>query len=305
MSPACAAHPQAEAAFRCDGCGALLCAACIEEGHRLLFCRRCGERALPLADGAATTAPARRREELRARAAAYRYSHGLLYPFRGYGAFVYWGYVALLTAFSLVAALLPFGCLIVALPELLTGFLVPGLLFAIVRTTAEGADELPDWPEVDPWEIVRSVLRFAVLAVISLAPLALATTALGCAPEIGESLPARCLPVLLAGFAVTVALWIPAFGATAVFDSLWLSFRVDLHWAALRVDASEFLAVVGLTAGILVGSSLAGMLLSTVLPGLGLLAGNALSVYGLFVGAHMAGVYFRRHFPALERVYLG
>ena len=38
------------ATHRCDGCERLLCAECIEVGHRLLTCRHCGELAVPLAD---------------------------------------------------------------------------------------------------------------------------------------------------------------------------------------------------------------------------------------------------------------
>jgi DNA-directed RNA polymerase subunit RPC12/RpoP len=44
----CATHPAAAAVYRCDGCGRLLCPDCVQEGHRLLFCRHCRERALPL-----------------------------------------------------------------------------------------------------------------------------------------------------------------------------------------------------------------------------------------------------------------
>jgi len=47
--PTCATHAQSRALYQCDGCGKLLCDACIEESHRLLLCRLCGERALPLA----------------------------------------------------------------------------------------------------------------------------------------------------------------------------------------------------------------------------------------------------------------
>ena len=63
----CATHPTRAATFYCDGCGRRLCDECIESGHRLLFCRHCRERALPLAaDGAAT--PAERGGDLATRA---------------------------------------------------------------------------------------------------------------------------------------------------------------------------------------------------------------------------------------------
>lgn len=44
----CATHPKKRASFVCDGCGELLCWDCVEEGAHLMFCRLCGERALPL-----------------------------------------------------------------------------------------------------------------------------------------------------------------------------------------------------------------------------------------------------------------
>ena len=49
MDTECAAHPERAAVYECDGCGKLLCEECIEEGHRLLCCRHCGERALQTA----------------------------------------------------------------------------------------------------------------------------------------------------------------------------------------------------------------------------------------------------------------
>lgn len=44
----CSTHPQERALFVCDGCGERLCWDCIKEGAHLIFCRLCGERAIPL-----------------------------------------------------------------------------------------------------------------------------------------------------------------------------------------------------------------------------------------------------------------
>ena len=44
MNDTCAAHPERAAVYECDGCKKLLCEECMEEGHRLLFCRHCALR---------------------------------------------------------------------------------------------------------------------------------------------------------------------------------------------------------------------------------------------------------------------
>src|SRR3972149_4017283 len=87
----CGNHVSNEAAFRCDGCGRLLCAECVTEGHRLLFCKLCGERALPLEAEAPATVPERQRAAKIE--APYSLADALRYPFRGLGLYVYLGYI--------------------------------------------------------------------------------------------------------------------------------------------------------------------------------------------------------------------
>src|SRR4051812_18907777 len=84
-APPCATHAAAPAQFRCDGCGKLLCGECVAESHRLLLCRLCGERALPLAGTAPATVPERRQRDAVAAHAGYTLGDALLYPVRGGG----------------------------------------------------------------------------------------------------------------------------------------------------------------------------------------------------------------------------
>lgn len=307
----CATHPDRSAGFRCDGCGALLCPECVDEGHRLLFCRRCGERALPLVTDEPATTTGRRRESELATAAAYSYPEALGYPLRGYGAYAYWAYIGLQALGVLVAAMPVVGGLL-TLPMLLflfvVGFVLPAFLFAIARSTARGENELPDWPDFDPWRMIKALLRFLLVAAVSLVPMAAMLRGFRCElAELvtGQADPLGCGLALIFGYFLGVALWLPAFGAVAIFRSTWLAYRLDLHFQAARADYGEYFLAVGLTGGLLAVSGVAPFVLSSLLLPriLVSLVANAIGVYALFVGAHLAGVYFRRHSAAVQAIY--
>lgn len=297
----CARHP-AIATHRCEGCEQPLCDDCVRVGHRLLFCRLCGERALPLAPGGAASTTERRR----AAAADYRIADALGYPFRGFGAYVFWGFVVLWLVPTFAVALFGLFGILAYVVHVLLVLSLPIFLFAIASSTARGEDELPDWPAFDPWEAFASLLLFVMVAVISLVPLAILARVAGCGPiELlaGEASIGLCLLVLAVGSALAVLVWVISFGATATYHSGWLSFRVDLHAAAVGVAPREYLAIAGLVAALMAGGQLLAAVLS-FMPTLGQVAGLVVQAYSLFVGAHLAGVYFRRHRPALDAIYL-
>jgi hypothetical protein len=114
-----------------------------------------------------------------------------------------------------------------------------------------------------------------------------------------------CALALVFGYFFGVCIWLPAFGAVAIFGSVWLVFRLDLHFKAARADYKEFFTAVGLTGGLLALSGVAPFVLGHLhVPELLVnLAINALLVYSIFVGAHLAGVYFRRHSEAMQAIY--
>lgn len=307
----CSTHPDRPAELRCDGCGALLCADCVEEGHRLLFCRLCGERALPLGAEEPATVAQRCQAVQLARAASYRYRDALGYPLRGYGAYAYWAYVGL-QALGLVAGALPIigGLLSLAvlLFLLLVGLLLPSFLFAITRSTAQGENELPDWPMFDFFRLLKQAFVFVLVAAISLIPMAAMLKGFRCELldiATGQADGLGCVLALVFGYFFGVCLWLPAFGAVGIFGSVWPAFRLDLHFKAARADYGEFFLAVGLTGGLLALSGAAPFVLAALpLPGFVVsLVSNALGVYALFVGAHLAGVYFRRHSAAVQGIY--
>lgn len=308
----CAAHPQAAAAYRCDGCGQLLCHECVQTGHRLLFCRLCGERALPLAGTAApaTTAAGtitgRRRERIVRSAAAYSLGDAMAYPLRGDSRGVFLVFVAVLLGLGLVR-MLPFSSMAALLLSLVVWLLVPRFLFTIANRTAQGDDELPTWPDFDLWELVRTALLFGVTSLLSLLPAILLVRlggfTLGGLLTGGDSL-VRFLMVLAVGLLLSMALWVPAFGAVALYDTFLAALRLDLHVRALLVSPAEVAATTGMLAALLVVGTFLRLLLAGV-PLLGGVLATAVLVYTLFTGAHLVGVYFRRHWDALEAVYLG
>src|SRR5215203_7528349 len=147
MAQACAQHPGVDAAFRCEGCEKLLCQDCIKKGHALLFCSACGERAMPLEAGQ----PATVREVTRRQAISkpYSFQEALFYPFRGVGLYMF---LATLVSLGFVSFLLQYsgGCYSIVLAVGLWSLMI-GLQFKIVRSTAEGENQLPDWPEYMDW----------------------------------------------------------------------------------------------------------------------------------------------------------
>ena len=280
-APACRVHPASPAAFLCDGCGAPLCPACVEEGHRLIFCRLCGERALPLA-------------------AALRY------PFHGLGLYLTVTYVALMTALDLVASASRLLGLVTLMPRIVVMLLLPAMLFAIVRTTAAGDIELPDWPEfVHPVERLREWFWGLGIAAGALLPLAALLSLSRCSTLgllTGEA-GIGCVLLLVAGMAAGAPLALFGLGAVGTYESGWLSWRIDLHLRALAETGAEGLRTVALVTAV----GLAGELLAWLLRGLpllGALLSHALGAYALFTGPHLVGLLFRRRRAALAAIYV-
>jgi hypothetical protein len=303
-SGGCATHPLRAAAFYCDGCGKRLCDGCIETGHRLLFCRHCGERALPLAaNGAATSQAHARQQRIRA---PYPWRDALSYPVRGKGGALFWVVVAL-AAIRLWPGVTPIDGIVTAVVGLLLGclvlFLWPALLFSVARTSAEGRVTLPNWPDfLDPAR-VREIVAFLAATALVVLPAVAFGLLLGCAPYApGDLMDAlRCAAAVALGCVIGVPLLVPAFGAAAVYQDGWLIPRLDLHVRALRATGEDGRVACGLVLAALLSGQLAGLLLGGgFLPRL---LDAAVSAYASLLAAHLSGVLFRRNERALAEVY--
>ena len=296
----CGVHADRLAVFRCEGCNRLLCDECVREGHRLIFCEHCGERALALAAGDSSNVQERQRETKRER--PYSFREALAYSFRGSGRLMIPAFVLLMTLAAVVPMLGPAAAFFARI-------LLPGLLFEIVRTTAEGGIELPEWPDYsEPVERFREVIWLLLVGATALLPTIVLFLLAGCDLKslflagAAESAP-PCWGPRIAGLVLGAILGVLALGATGTHSSGWLALRVDLHLRALFTTAARDAALVaGLLAAILLASTVAKQIFAPV-PILGTAVAAALSGYSLFTGAHLAGLVFRRHARVLEPIY--
>ncbi len=301
MAPSvCATHPGVPARFQCEGCGKLLCPDCVEQGHRLLFCRLCRERALPLAERGPASTQALRREAAQSR--RYGFADALGYCFRGKGAWLFWVYLGLLAAFQL-SYLMPGIGLLAWSFGFLVFLLMPALVFAIVRQTTRGDNELPDWPDFS--ETWPNLGRFVAVVLVVAAPVALAFFVARCdgADLLGPGGGGRCVLALLLGLLCGVSLGVLALGAAAHYETAWAALRVDLHLRALAACGGDAWKTIALVTGIGAAGQAASFLLSS-LPLAGGILESAASTYGLFTGAHLVGLLYRWHEAGLDEIYL-
>lgn len=297
MAEACAQHPGVNAAFRCDGCGRLLCNDCIKKGHALLFCALCGERALPLGEGQpATVKEVARRQAI---SKPYSFQQALSYPFRGVGLYMF---LAALVSLAFVSVLLEYsgGCYSIILAVGLWSLMV-GLQFKIVRSTAEGDDDLPDWPEYMDWgERLGDILVYLVIAILQFAPAGIFVLLnMESVLTTEPSLP------FWAGFAflawLGTALGTVAFGAAGRFDRTSV-LRLDLHLKALKIGGADSVTATNMVFAVGILLFVVRALLQQV-PYVGAAVAGILGAYWTFTSAHLAGVLFRRHILELEKVY--
>lgn len=300
MAVVCSQHPEAPALYECDGCKRNLCSDCINSGHALLFCKVCGERALPLA-GAPVRAAGSTQEAKRLAAIRRPYSLGqaFAYPFRGLGIFLF------------IAALLCKGGLEVMVRygtgcyrfifALAFWSLMIGLQFKIVRSTANGENELPDWPDYFSWgERLHDILIYLIITFWQFGLAAIYAYAFR--SQIFTTQPNLVFWIL---FAVIVWLGIAvgtlALGSVGKFmpdDVL----RIDRHFRAFRACGRDAVIFTNLLFA-LGGSVWLVRLGLTQVPIVGTVIAGILGTYWLFVSAHLSGLLFRRHADAMAEIY--
>ncbi len=296
----CAQHPEASASFKCDSCERLLCSECTKEGHALFFCQVCGERAVPLGE-----APAARPQDLKRQATLprpYSFQEALAYPFRGMGLYVTLGAPFVLFFIEFVGRF-GIGCMgpFVFVP--LFWAMLVGLQFKIVRSTAEGEDELPDWPDfMDVAERVMDLVTYLVILVVTFAPVGIYLAAIGFSqlqtlePSLFFWLGLACC--LWAG----TALGTMAYGAAGIYDRMDV-LRLPSHIKAFRSMGSEAVRVTNLIFGLRVTTLVVRAELKDLSPILGSLVGGLIFLYGFLVAPHFMGLLFRRHRNTAEKIY--
>ncbi len=301
MPSTCARHPEQPAAYRCDGCGSQLCSSCIEESHSLLLCRLCGERALPL--GTAQPQTVRELVQQRKLAGPYGLRDALVYPFRGTGVYLFivtCGVMALLWVVSFAPGL---RALVV---QIFLWGLIVGLQFKVARSTAEGENELPDWPDFTAFgPLLQDLLTWVVIHAPQIACTWIYLSAIGNYRVAGARGVAEA-PNLLVWIGVAAALWLTsafamiAFGAAGNYRRL-SALEVHHHVRGFFAARTDAVTLTNLIFGL--GSVV--LLLRTFLATvpLGQVLGGLIGVYWIFLEPHLAGLLFRRHQATLEALY--
>ena len=293
----CVQHPEVAAVFRCDGCGKLLCPDCIRKGHALLFCTLCGERALPLHEGQPASVKDLRRHEKVSR--PYSFAEALGYPFRGSGMLMF---VVAVLCLLFIQLVITFGIGFWRY-FLAAGFwsLMIGLQFAIVRATAEGDDELPDWPDyTDFGERVGDILTYLAIAGLQLGlPAAYVFWRLDSVIAGEPSLVFWAVFAVLAWLGAALATM--AYGAAGRFGR-GSSLRLDLHVRGFLAGGTDAVNAANLIFGFGAAFFVLRLALSKI-PLAGAILAGIVGAYWFFTSAHLAGVLFRRHIFQLEKIY--
>ena len=159
----CRNHPDKPATWRCVACGGLFCDACIHSQHldrlQLNTCRVCRgkcERIVP-ADGRAA----------QERGFFARLPGAFVYPFKGSGIILLVMGGVLFWLMWIAVALLFAGLVVFFIAGYLCAYMLK-----IINATANGEDELPDWPRfADFWEdIVGPYFMVALTNLLSFLP---------------------------------------------------------------------------------------------------------------------------------------
>ncbi len=297
MSDMCAQHPDVPAVFRCDGCEKLLCGDCIRKGHALLFCTLCGERALPLNEGQPATVQQVKRHD--AVTKPYSFSDALAYPFRGSGLLMFIVAVVSMMAVQLMTTF-GFGLWRYFFAAAFWSLMI-GLQFSIVRTTAEGQDELPEWPDYSDFgERVADILTYLGIALLQFGPAALYLLLRMDTLVAGE--PGIFFWAVFALLAwLGAALATMAYGAAGRFNRPSI-LRLDLHTKGFVTGGADAVTAANLTFGLGAAFFVLRLALSGI-PILGAILSGIVGAYWFFTSAHIAGVLFRRHIFTLEKMY--
>lgn len=295
----CAQHPETPAGFKCDSCERLLCSECTKEGHALFFCQVCGERAVPIGEAPASTPKEVKRQVTLTQ--PYSFQEALAYPFRGMGLFVTLGAPFVLLFVEFIGNF-GIGCMALIFFLMFWAMLV-GLQFKIVRSTADGDNELPDWPDfMDFGERFLDLLAYVMIFLLTVAPVGIYLAIFGFSQLLTMD------PSLLfwMGFAcclwVGTALGVMAYGAAGIYDRIDVV-RLPNHFVAFRAMGAEAVRVTNLIFGLQVATFVIRAVLKGVSPILGSVVSGLIFLYLFLVGPHLMGLLFRRNRETAEEIY--
>ncbi len=291
----CVQHPEVPAVYYCDGCRQLLCGECIEESHALLLCRLCGERALPLdEEGPANTSEL---HEERVLTAPYSFQDALFYPFRGTGRYLF--VVTLLSFFA--CWVLSFFCL-GGLAYGILWLLIAGLQFKIVRSTAAGDNQLPDWPDfTDFGGLVADLVTWLVINLLQFTPVVFYLFGRAGADPVNRPDPLVALAIAALGW-VGTAVALMGFGAAGNYRRMKV-LGFHQHFLAYMGSVPDSVHITNYAFGLFVATTFLQSFFEGSLPLLGTILSGVVGLYWIFMMPHLGGLVFRRHNRLMDRIY--
>jgi hypothetical protein len=155
----CINHPEAEAEWRCQDCGKLLCAECVKtitvQYERVEVCRLCGGKCVRLEPPAAAAAEA-------GPSFLASLPSVFVYPLRGGGPAIIVVTALFVCIATAIAAwiggiLFPYGIIITILVNVVCWGYVALFLFSIIANSAKGDRELPTVPTLDVGSPAESI----------------------------------------------------------------------------------------------------------------------------------------------------
>ncbi len=230
-------------------------------------------------------------------AAAYSWKQTFLFPFRGAGRLAFAILLAVLVALDVLAAIPRVGVVFDLLSTLVL-FAAAGLMPHVVRTTTRGRNLLPPWEELaEPARWGRDLLRFGGLLAIAGLPLILlaATRPWHGVPGAGSS--------VLAWLAVAVLAWLGTAFVVVAAGAFGYRHAPRLTRHARGLLASGIDALFAVDVVYLLGLLAVVLALVPIAAWLFMPIARALTVYGLLLAPHLAGVLVRRHRLELSRIY--
>jgi len=146
----CRFHPRSLAQHLCPQCNRFFCDLCVaarHEGHRTAhFCRPCGVKCQPV-----RSTPTRPHRQAFARLLTSAFA----YPLRGSGWMLILGGTSLLVLVDLALSFAGFAGILGLLAMLILSLFGGGYIFSylksVILTSAQGSDEMPDWPDFNDW----------------------------------------------------------------------------------------------------------------------------------------------------------
>jgi len=281
----CPEHPDEPGNWWCGNCRRVLCGDCIRQEFRkgkwIRLCRTCGQSCRPVG---------RTPAEPRRKGFFAELPRAFVYPLIGRGKYVILAggivFSVLTVAREIGVYIGPYAVAFLRAAGLVVGCIIPAYVFEVIRHSAAGEGEPPDWPAVTNWltDLVRPVLLIVVVAAVSFLPAAVFRIlvfyeVLGHSGTVWVPLGLGLLYLPMALLGVAMFDGVAGVSPTVVVPAIFRTVRAYLvACAAMAAMAGLWVPAAGLV--------------RLSVPLLGSVLGGATTIYFLMVEARICGLIY-------------